>query len=228
MFFFKRFFGLNKTWFIRAGLVFLILSFFIGFFWPILFTPDSQQSPSVSPTPGLPSFTSSDNTTATVKKLENRLIFFCQDAGQEQLAQIAAGLRAVEGVERVLSGSTVFDVSLSKNASSSSLSSLEQAFSSLCPSGSGFRRAAELDFASSVTFTPPQGFDPIVARLPSTLCRQPNWSCLVLLSTQENATISAIVTLTRAEDGSEQGVVQEVPGLDALPSPSPFPSPSAS
>ncbi len=202
---------MDKAWIIRIGLVFLILSFFIGFFWPILFTPTAEKQ-GVTPSPSvLPAFTASDNTTATVKKLENRMILFCKEGKEELFNRLKPEFEGIPGVERVIVGGTVFDVSLSANASNQSVGLVNTLFSVNCPTGFAYRRALELDFHSTVNFTPPAGFDPIVARLPSALCKQPNWSCLVLGSTQENDTISVVVTLTRKADGNEEGVVQQVP-----------------
>lgn len=204
-------FSLNKAWIIRIGLVFLILSFFIGFFWPIIFTPTPEEA-GVSPTATpqlLPAFTASSNATARVVKLENRLILFCQGVEESSLQSLAQALKQMQGVERVLVGASVFDVFLSSN--STALASVVELFSGACPAGNAFRKASELSFSSTVTLTPPQGFEPITTRLPPTLCKQPNWSCLVGAGTQENASISVVVTLNRLEDdGSEQGVVQEV------------------
>jgi len=209
---------LNKTWIIRAGLVFLILSFFIGFFWPVLFTPDGQNpQETATPAPSVfPAFTSSANATATVKKLDNRMILFCQGASEELSNGLKGELQAMPGVERVLTASGVFDVVLSANASSAA--SVAAVFTDACPTGIAYRRALELEFNSTVTFNPPAGFDPIVARLPSVLCKQANWNCLVFASTQENALISSVATLTRKQDGTEEGVIQEVAGFNALPS----------
>ncbi len=207
---------MNKVWLIRSGLVFLILSFFIGFFWPVLFTPSEQGEEEPTPTPSaFPAFTSSANATVTVNKLDNRMLLFCQGASAELSQGLKTEIQAMDGVARVLAANGVFDVVLSEN--SSSAASVAAAFAGACPSGTAFRRALEVEFNSTVTFTPPAGFDPIIARVPLALCRQPNWNCLVFASTPENTSASVVATLTRKADGNEEGVVQEVPGFNALP-----------
>jgi len=206
---------LNKVWLIRGGLIFLILSFFVGFFWPVLFTPSAQGEQEPTPTPSaFPAFTSSANATVTVNKLDNRMLLFCQGASAELSQGLKAEFQAMYGVERVLMANGVFDVVLSAN--SSSAANVAAAFAGACPSGTAYRRALELEFNSTVTFIPPAGFDPIVARVPLALCMQPNWNCLVFASTPENASASVVATLTRKQDGNEEGVVQEVPGFNAL------------
>lgn len=217
---------MNSQTITKIVLVFILLSFFLGFFWPVLFTPQNNttgvSSPSPSPQPS--SFTATTTAKARVVQLDTRMIFFCGNANATALQDFKTTLEARPNVERVLGVGGVYDVLFKKNATRDEYLGAYTLFTGACPQGYAFRRALQMEFPGSLTLTSNDtGVAPLVVRLPTQLCMQPNWNCFAFPSADENTTGTFMVGITHDETNpnGETGTIQQVPDASVTPSASP-------
>ncbi|MFH1056531.1 MAG: hypothetical protein V1717_01905 [Candidatus Micrarchaeota archaeon] len=202
---------MNRQKLFQYAIIFLILTFFLGFFWPVLYSPKEEASPSASPTPA--SFSANATATARVAKLGSKVVLYCQQKSQESLGSLKADLEKIAGVSRVLAGGSLFDVTFTQNATAEDFAAVETSASSYCNASLAFRKALQLEFSGPVSFNY-SGVEGVQStRLPFDLCSKQNWDCLVFSSTPENSTVGVSISLSN-EGGLEQGTVQEIAGLN--------------
>lgn len=221
---------MNSQTITKIVLVFIILSFFLGFFWPVLFTPqDNNGNGASSPSPSAQpnSFTATTTAKARVVQLDLRMLFFCGNANQTALQDFKTVLQAQPHVERVLGVGGVYDVLFNKNATQDEYLGAYRLFVGACPQGYAFRRALQLEFNGSLTLTSNDTtVDPLVVRLPTQLCSQPNWNCFAFPSAEVNSTGTFLVGITHdaTQPNGETGTIQQIPDANASMAPSPSPS----
>ena len=197
---------MEKHKIIRYGTIALILFFAFEYLWPLLYAPQAEATP--TPTPGAGNLNiESINATARVLKLAPRLVLLCNDANAT--AQAKQKLSGIQGVERILQGNGILDVGFTQNASETAMLEASLAFYESCGGGIAFRKTTQLEFASAITVNDSLG-RPQTLRLPSTLCSQALWNCMVFATTGENSTVKTTVSIKQNAQGYEEGYVQQI------------------
>lgn len=215
----------------------MLLSFFLGFFWPILFTPQNGQN-DASPSASTPATGGAFNANAIaqgrVLELDNRMVLVCNGGNESVMQQFKQDLDSNPSLERVIGipATGAFDLTLSKNASESEYASIASSFEAICPTGFANRRMLQVEFASAIVFnsTGDASAGAGSARLPPFICSQPNWNCFAFPSTKQNSTGSFRVSITRNAGASsaETGLMQQILDVNSTLPSTPSASPSAS
>ncbi|HIH20490.1 TPA: hypothetical protein HA244_04445 [Candidatus Micrarchaeota archaeon] len=212
----------------RYGIIVIIAFFALEFFWPLLYSPTAQPTPTPTVEPEIQN--QALNATAVLKSKGNRMLLLCDTRPSESNGtsqqELKAQLQALPGVTRVIQSSSIYDVAFAPATQNSTatnttatpptaaVESLEitiaTVFYAACPSGIAYTRANELEFASALSLNTSQGPRPI--RLPASTCTQANWQCLIFPTMQENQTLNVLVEI-KSDANGEQGTIRQVPPI---------------
>ncbi len=228
---------MKKETVIKIVLVFMLLSFFLGFFWPVLFTPQAENGGNPSPSAQAElsgAFNADAVAQGLVLELDRRMVLACGNANATLMQEFKAGLDSNPRIERAIgiAATGAFDLLFSENSTASDYDRVASDFQALCPAGSAARRALQIEFPNAISFNSTDnstGSTAGSARLPPYLCGQQNWNCLVSPETTENSTATFKIGITRTAggSGSEQGFMQEIAAAFSSTPPAQAPSPSS-
>ena len=169
---------------IRYGTILLILFFAVGYLWPLLYAPSGQEL-GATPTPPVVTSTSG-NTTVFVASLSNRLVLLCSGT---QLDAVKPLIENVTGVDRVIFGGSILDVTM---ANESALLPVLGVFNASCPTQASALRGASFDFPKGLQINSSAGIQFVPS---SALKSVPGF---VFASTEANSTVKACFTLSES------------------------------